>query len=148
MRKNIKTLLCVTALVGAMSSGIAFADDLNIDGYSQEGAMGTYDNVNVDTSGDWHLPVQHGQVNITNKLTNNGTITNIADIITNEIDNQSIITRNVNFGSLTINNGGNNSGTIDQRAIYVNGGTLTNNGTIEAGTFNNSGQLTGTGKLS
>lgn len=147
MRKNIKTLLCVTALVGAMSSGIAFADDLNIDGYSQEGAMGTYDNVNVDTSGDWHLPVQHGQVNITNKLTNNGTITNIADIITNEIDNQSIITRNVNFGSLTINNGGNNSGTIDQRAIYVNGGTLTNNGTIEAGTFNNSGQLTGTGKL-
>lgn len=144
MRKNIKTLLCVTAFVGAMSSGIAFADDLTISSGSTEtiSQEATYDNVvNAGTLNN------EANLTVNTKLTNSSTIDNSSSIVTKEIGNQSGASITGVSGSIEISNGGTNDGSITQNIVNVTAGTLTNSGTISAETFNNSGQLTGTGKL-
>lgn len=144
MRKNIKTLLCVTAFVGAMSSGIAFADDLTISSGSTEtiSQEATYDNVvNAGTLNN------EANLTVNTKLTNSSTIDNSSSIVTKEIGNQSGASITGASGSLKISSGGINDGTIEQNIVSITGGTLVNSGTINATTFSNSGQLTGTGKL-
>lgn len=144
MRKNIKTLLCVTAFVGAMSSGIAFADDLTISSGSTEtiSQEATYDNVvNAGTLNN------EANLTVNTKLTNSSTIDNSSSIVTKEIGNQSGASITGASGSLKISSGGINNGTIEQNIVSITGGTLVNSGTINATTFSNSGQLTGTGKL-
>lgn len=144
MRKNIKTLLCVTAFVGAMSSGIAFADDLTISSGSTEtiSQEATYDNVvNAGTLNN------EANLTVNTKLTNSSTIDNSSSIVTKEIGNQSGASITGASGSLKISSGGTNDGTIEQNIVSITGGTLVNSGTINATTFSNSGQLTGTGKL-
>lgn len=144
MRKNIKALLCVTAFVGAMSSGIAFADDLTISSGSTEtiSQEATYDNVN-------NAGTLNNKANLTvnTKLTNSSTIDNSSSIVTKEIGNQSGASITGASGSLKISSGGINDGTIEQNIVSITGGTLVNSGTINATTFSNSGQLTGNGKL-
>ncbi len=144
MRKNIKTLLCVTAFVGAMSSGIAFADDLTISSGSTEtiSQEATYDNVvNAGTLNN------EANLTVNTKLTNSSTIDNSSSIVTKEIGNQSGASITGASGSLKISSGGINDGTIEQNIVSITGGTLVNSGTINATTFSNSGQLTGNGKL-
>lgn len=144
MRKNIKTLLCVTAFVGAMSSGIAFADDLTISSGSTEtiSQEATYDNVvNAGTLNN------EANLTVNTKLTNSSTIDNSSSIVTKEIGNQSGASITGASGSLKFSSGGINDGTIEQNIVSITGGTLVNSGTINATTFSNSGQLTGTGKL-
>lgn len=144
MRKNIKTLLCVTAFVGAMSSGIAFADDLTISSGSTEtiSQEATYDNVvNAGTLNN------EANLTVNTKLTNSSTIDNSSSIVTKEIGNQSGASITGASGSLKISSGGINDGTIEQNIVSITGDTLVNSGTINATTFSNSGQLTGTGKL-
>lgn len=144
MRKNIKTLLCVTAFVGAMSSGIAFADNLTISSGSTEtiSQEATYDNVvNAGTLNN------EANLTVNTKLTNSSTIDNSSSIVTKEIGNQSGASITGASGSLKISSGGINDGTIEQNIVSITGGTLVNSGTINATTFSNSGQLTGTGKL-
>lgn len=144
MRKNIKALLCVTAFVGAMSSGIAFADDLTISSGSTEtiSQEATYDNVN--NAGTLN---NKASLTVNTKLTNSSTIDNSSSIVTKEIGNQSGASITGASGSLKISSGGINDGTIEQNIVSITGGTLVNSGTINATTFSNSGQLTGTGKL-
>lgn len=144
MRKNIKALLCVTAFVGAMSSGIAFADDLTISSGSTEtiSQEATYDNVN--NAGTLN---NKASLTVNTKLTNSSTIDNSSSIVTKEIGNQSGASITGASGSLKISSGGINDGTIEQNIVSITGGTLVNSGTINATTFSNSGQLTGNGKL-
>ena len=109
MRKNIKTLLCVTAFVGAMSSGIAFADDLTISSGSTEtiSQEATYDNVvNAGTLNN------EANLTVNTKLTNSSTIDNSSSIVTKEIGNQSGASITGASGSLKISSGGINDGTI------------------------------------
>lgn len=144
MRKNIKTLLCVTAFVGAMSSGIAFADDLTIPSGSTEtiSQEATYDNIiNEGTLNN------NASLTVETSLQNSSSINNSSSIVTTEITNQSGASITGVSGSIEISNGGTNDGSITQNIVNVTAGTLTNRGTISAETFNNSGQLTGTGKL-
>ena len=144
MRKNIKTLLCVTAFVGAMSSGIAFADNLTISSGSTEtiSQESTYDNI-----------INEGTLNnnasliVETNINNSSSINKSSSIVTKEITNQSGASITGVSGSIEISNGGTNDGSITQNIVNVTAGTLTNSGTISAETFNNSGQLTGTGKL-
>ena len=144
MRKNIKTLLCVTAFVGAMSSGIAFADNLTISSGSTEtiSQEATYDNIiNAGTLNN------NASLTVETSLQNSSSINNSSSIVTTEITNQSGASITGVSGSIEISNGGTNDGSITQNIVNVTAGTLTNSGTISAETFNNSGQLTGTGKL-
>lgn len=144
MRKNIKTLLCVTAFVGAMSSGIAFADNLTISSGSTEtiSQEATYDNIiNAGTLNN------NASLTVETSLQNSSSINNSSSIVTTEITNQSGASITGVSGSIEISNGGTNDGSITQNIVNVTAGTLTNRGTISAETFNNSGQLTGTGKL-
>lgn len=144
MRKNIKTLLCVTAFVGAMSSGIAFADNLTISSGSTEtiSQEATYDNIiNAGTLNN------NASLTVETSLQNSSSINNSSSIVTKEITNQSGASITGVSGSIEISNGGTNDGSITQNIVNVTAGTLTNSGTISAATFNNSGQLTGTGKL-
>lgn len=144
MRKNIKTLLCVTAFVGAMSSGIAFADNLTISSGSTEtiSQEATYDNIiNAGTLNN------NASLTVETSLQNSSSINNSSSIVTTEITNQSGASITGVSGSIEISNGGTNDGSITQNIVNVTAGTLTNSGTISAATFNNSGQLTGTGKL-
>lgn len=144
MRKNIKTLLCVTAFVGAMSSGIAFADNLTISSGSTEtiSQEATYDNIiNAGTLNN------NASLTVETSLQNSSSINNSNSIVTTEITNQSGASITGVSGSIEISNGGTNDGSITQNIVNVTAGTLTNRGTISAETFNNSGQLTGTGKL-
>jgi len=144
MRKNIKTLLCVTAFVGAMSSGIAFADNLTISSGSTEtiSQEATYDNIiNAGTLNN------NASLTVETSLQNSSSINNSSSIVTTEITNQSGGSITGVSGSIEISNGGTNDGSITQNIVNVTAGTLTNRGTISAETFNNSGQLTGTGKL-
>lgn len=144
MRKNIKTLLCVTAFVGAMSSGIAFADNLTISSGSTEtiSQEATYDNIiNAGTLNN------NASLTVETSLQNSSSINNSSSIVTTEITNQSGASITGVSGSIEISNGGTNDGSITQNIVNVTAGTLTNSGTISAETFNNSAQLTGTGKL-
>ena len=144
MRKNIKTLLCVTAFVGAMSSGIAFADNLTISSGSTEtiSQEATYDNIiNAGTLNN------NASLTVETSLQNSSSINNSSSIVTTEITNQSGASITGVSGSIEISNGGTNDGSITQNIVNVTAGMLTNSGTISAETFNNSGQLTGTGKL-
>lgn len=144
MRKNIKTLLCVTAFVGAMSSGIAFADNLTISSGSTEtiSQEATYDNIiNAGTLNN------NASLTVETSLQNSSSINNSSSIVTTEITNQSGASITGVSGSIEISNGGTNDGSITQNIVNVTAGTLTNSGTISATTFSNSGQLTGNGKL-
>ena len=123
MRKNIKTLLCFTAFVGAMSSGIAFADNLTISSGSTEtiSQESTYDNIiNAGTLNN------NASLTVETSLQNSSSINNSSSIVTTEITNQSGASITGVSGSIEISNGGTNDGSITQNIVNVTAGTLTN----------------------
>lgn len=147
MRKNIKALLCVTAFVGAMSSGIAFADDLTISSGSTEtiSQEATYDNIiNAGTLNN------NASLTVETSLENSSRINNSSSIVTTEITNQSGASITGESGSIEISNGGTNAGTITQNIVNVTSGTLANSGTITVqNQFTNGATITGdTGSIS
>lgn len=165
MKKNFRALLCVTALIGAMSAGTAFAADLDIasgDSYQVTTAE-SYDNITnlgeIENS---------STLSAINNFTNNATVTNTGDItISNSSDNATltntstinnngslvadVITNETNgkiqgTGSLSVK-GGENAGDITLNDVTISG-NFTNTGTIKANNnFANSSTLQGAGSL-
>lgn len=151
MKKDFKTLLCISAFVGAMSSCIVLAaDDLVVNQYTKPSGN-EYNSITVETGGTLHTDVQYNIT--TGTFTNKDTVWNHGTLTTNTIDNEV----NANFGqeanrygALIINNGGTNAGLIQQEYINTVGGNLSNTGTITAqGQFVNGATITGdTGSIS
>lgn len=151
MRKDFKTLLCISAFVGAMSSCMVLAaDDLVVNQYTKPSGN-EYNSITVETGGTLHTDVQYNIT--TGTFTNKDTVWNHGTLTTNTIDNEV----NANFGqeanrygALIINNGGTNAGLIQQEYINTVGGKLSNTGTITAqGEFVNGATITGdTGSIS
>ncbi len=163
MRKSFGALLCATALVGAMSSGKAFADDLTVsDTQTIEG--GTYDSITVNTG---YTLTNSGALTSNGELSNSGAINNSSSITTQSISNaagatitgvaDSTGTGSINYGNLTITgsdtnpNTSYNYGTITQQDVTIGTSNdssfaFTNTGTITSnGTFTNYSTITGNG---
>lgn len=146
MKRNIKELLCVTAVMGAATIGAALAENLVLDTSNRTISSDvSYDNVSV--SSGRQLTVSGAQTNlkVTDTTTNNGTILNSGNIVTNAIDNAATSSVVDGSGNLTLDGGNSvNAGEISQGIIKVTGGTLSNNGTMTAnGLFTNTGNITG-----
>ena len=145
MKKDFKTLLCISAFVGAMSSCMVLAADNWIITNNQQPYTNEYNSITVETGGKLHTNVQH---NIkTGIFTNKDTVWNHGTLTTNTIDNEVNSTfgqENGQWGALIINNGGTNAGLIQQEYINTVGGNLSNTGTITAqGQFVNGATITG-----
>ncbi len=147
MKRNIKELLCLTAVISAATMSAAIANSLDVDTSNATiNTSSSYDSVTVSSSKRLTVSGSQTELQVNGKTTNNGTISNSGSIITNTIENNTTI--NGDSGSLKITNGGSNSGTITQRVIETTGGTLNNTGTINAnGQFTNSATITGGGTL-
>ena len=154
MKKNFKTLLCAAAILGSMSAGVVFADDLSIlEGQTVANDINSsYENVNNQGTLD-----NSAGLLISGSLNNANTVNNTSSITANAIMNATTINNDrtisitgtsfTNTGSilssdsenlsgeLTIN-GGANSGKISQKT-FTNSGSFTNGGTIKADNFNN-----------
>lgn len=158
MKKNFKTLLCAAAILGSMSAGIVFADDLSIfEGQTvTNDTSSSYENVNNQGT-----LVNSAGLSISGSLNNASTVNNTSSITASAIMNATTINNDgtisitgtsfTNTGSilssdsenlsgeLTIN-GGANSGKISQKT-FTNSGSFTNGGTIKADDFNNTGTI-------
>lgn len=133
MKKNFKTVLCVTALLSAMSVLPAYSEDITID------IPEIYSDSNpLVVDGD--LKIESGVI-IENHSNNNQATIDVSGKLVNlckiEGDN----------GILHVQNGGNNSGYIYQNIIEFTQGTFENNGTILADYIRSGADITGTGKL-
>lgn len=92
MRKDFKTLLCISAFVGAMSSCMVLAaDDLVVNQYTKPSGN-EYNSITVETGGTLHTDVQYNIT--TGTFTNKDTVWNHGTLTTNTIDNEV----NANFG--------------------------------------------------
>lgn len=107
MKKNFKTLLCASAILGSMSAGVVFADDLSI----FEGQT-----VTNDTSSSYENVNNQGMFNNSAELSISGSLNNA-----NTVNNTSFITASAIMNATTINNDG---------TISITGTSFTNTGSI------------------
>ena len=138
MQRDLRTLLCVTALIGAMSSGLVYADDLTVTG--TESHTGTYDSINVESAGS--LTVSSDTLTSSGAFTNSGTVTNNYSIVTQTIQNNTTIE---GTGNLTVNGDGLTTGTsLGANSNSIKQGNITLGSAGSAGlTFTNTGSITG-----
>lgn len=130
MRKNVKALLCATAILSTMSTLSAKADDITIEsGITENYDSATAVNGSFTNNGDVIVESTGSLTGITT-LNNENSISNEGSIVTRAIVNKSTITGG---GSLTISSGtSGNDGTIEQGIINITGGSLNNRGTLTA----------------
>ena len=138
MQRDLRTLLCVTALIGAMSSGLVYADGLTVTG--TESHTGTYDSINVESAGS--LTVSSDTLTSSGAFTNSGTVTNNYSIVTQTIQNNTTIE---GTGNLTVNGVGLTTGTsLGANSNSIRQGYITLGSAGSAGlTFTNTGSITG-----
>ncbi len=138
MQRDLRTLLCVTALIGAMSSGLVYADDLTVTG--TESHTGTYDSITVESAGS--LTVDGDPLTSSGAFTNSGTVTNNYSIVTQTIQNNTTIE---GTGNLTVNGVGLTTGTsLGANSNSIAQGNITLGSAGSAGlTFTNTGSITG-----
>ena len=138
MQRDLRTLLCVTALIGAMSSGLVYADNLTVTG--TESHTGTYDSITVESAGS--LTVDGDTLTSSGAFTNSGNVTNNYSIVTQTIQNNTTIE---GTGNLTVSGDGLTTGTslgANSNSITQGNITLGSAGSTEL-TFTNTGSITG-----
>ncbi len=133
MKKNFKTVLCITALLSVMSVLPAYSEDITID------IPGAYDdNTPLVVDGDLKIEsgiiIQNNSQNDKATIDVNGKLINLGKIQGDD-------------GILHVQNGGNNSGYISQNIIKFTQGSFENNGTILVDYLDSGADITGTGKL-
>ena len=133
-KNNIKALVCIAALVSAMSANAVFADDLTIS-QGKNITHGVSDPTSYDNVNNAGTFSNEAQLDISNTLTNNGILNNINTITSNTIINEigsefnnknNLGTSNNSVNNLTNNGFFNNGETGSTGNIYAN--NVTNNG--------------------
>ncbi len=133
-KNNIKALVCIAALVSAMSANAVLADDLTIS-QGENITHGASDPTSYDNVNNAGTFSNEAQLDISNTLTNNGILNNINTITSNTIINEigsefnnknNLGTSNNSVNNLTNNGFFNNGETGSTGNIYAN--NVTNNG--------------------
>lgn len=151
MNKNIKALLCATALLGSMSTLSVKAEDIVVNSEDTRSFNNSATNVDgsVTNNGTISINTNGGMVGVTtldnnSTIINNGTTEN-QGIVTQTIDNSGNISGG---GRLSFGGTSSNSGTITQGIVSITGGTFNNTSSFTAtGNFTNAATISGNGTL-
>lgn len=134
MKRDVKLLLCFTALVGAMFTGITFAADITV-GENDSFVVNDANVDNIRNDGTFSNSLELSNVN---EIVNTSNFENSGNIVTNKFSNSGNVSGNE--GSISITSG-NNDGSVTQKDITISG-SFRNNGNFEVkGTLSNSGNL-------
>lgn len=156
MRKNnIKTLVCIAALISAMSATTVMADDLSIL-QGENITHGTSDPASYDNVNNAGTFTNEASLTISNQLSNSGILNNTSSATANSILNETLgnFTNSGSLCSSSLDNSGNiinNSGASIEIAngtnILTNNGTISNNGTLTTEVLTNTSNINGNGTL-
>lgn len=152
MRKNVKTLLCATALLGSMSALFVKAAEINSGDSTDFNTIESFaiDSVNQDLDVNTDITVgESGGLTGIARLNNNSAIENNGTITDGGIVAQTIVNNSgasiTGGGGLSFGSGTSiNDGMIEQGIINITGGSFINNNSVTAnGTFTNNSFITG-----
>ena len=159
MRNRFKTLLCAAAILGSVSTGVVYADDISgvidvnteIENANVAGEVTISDSATLDVSNsfinDSFDVKNNGIIKVGQTFSNTGNInydtaSNVAKIeLSGGTNSDSIIQKEITVGGTFTNNA---SGSII--ADVINKGNLTNDGSITSGNFTNNTGATFTNK--
>ena len=159
MRNRFKTLLCAAAILGSVSAGVVYADDISgvinvnteIENANVAGEVTISDSATLDVSNSFindNFDVKNnGIIKVGQTFSNTGninydTVSSVAKIeLSDGTNSDSIIQKEITVGGTFTNNA---SGSII--ADVINKGNFTNGGSITSGNFTNNTGATFTNK--
>ena len=147
MKKDFRTLVCVAALIGAMTTGISYALDVSTELLIDNTTETYNETVSIIAPDGKISTTESGILNVNGTLNNGNLIDNNGQITGSTLQNETDAVINGN-GQLSFGSG-ENKGSITQDIIAItdSNGTFTNSGNITSKTFNNSAKILGNGSL-